>query len=89
MKYVFTVQTSDDGLMQSVTRNIKALFNYIGTLGVTPQTLFFNKKDIPYNYNNLVKVIRDSQSRNHFNVATIYCKYNVSLDISDLSVLSK
>lgn len=93
MKYVFTVQTSDDGLMPCVFTNIKALFTYLITdndgFHFHPQTIFVDRKDIPFTYANLVKTIRDAQKANKLHVARIDCKFDNSISISDLLVKSK
>lgn len=80
---------SEDGLHGVACTNIKTLFDEIIEIGYKTQTVSVSGfKEIPFNYNNLVKCIRFAQGQNRYFVATIDCE-GAQININELGLISK
>jgi hypothetical protein len=95
---IYSIHLSEDGLYTDVYTNIKALYNGIAKLGYTPLSVtlieetspIYTLKDIPYNYANLTKVLRQSgKGGTRYERTTINCEYDCSIDIVEHNIVSK
>jgi hypothetical protein len=88
---VFAIYLSEDGLMSKAATNVKALFDLIEESGYEPENIFYigeNKKSVekPYSYNNLLKAMN---REGFYGGASIYCKYNNNITVTELCLKSK
>jgi len=95
---IYSINLSEDGLYTYVYTNIKAMYNGIAKLGYTPLSVtlieetspIYTFKDIPYNYANLTKVLRQSgKGGTRFEHITINCEYGFSIHVEEHSIVSK
>jgi hypothetical protein len=88
---VFAINLSEDGLMYEAATNVKALFDLIEKSGYEPETIFFigedkNSIEKPYSYNNLLKAMN---REGFYGWASIYCKNDNSITVTELKLKSK
>jgi hypothetical protein len=95
---IYSINLSEDGLHTDVYTNIKAMYNGIAKLGYTPLSVtlieetspIYTFKDIPYNYANLTKVLRQSaKGGTRYERTTINCEYDCAIHIKEHSIVSK
>lgn len=92
MKSVYTIRTSNDGLMNAAFTNIKAVYDFVtNELAVTEATIDKGdsvRDEQKFNYINFVKQIKHNQSKHRFTVCSIYYGDSDTVEINELGVLS-
>lgn len=88
---IYSVKLSEDGTARQVYTNIKALYNGIETYGYTPKSIHIDaNNDMPYNYNNLLKAIKDSsKDGQYYAIAFINCDNGSDITIVEHEIVSK
>jgi len=88
MKTVYTMNTSNDGLMTVACTNIKALFDFLNCISSDIKTVSLHgQNNLKYSYANLVKIIRKAQETNRFTVATVHYDGG-EIEINELTLKS-
>ena len=93
-KSVFAIRMSEDGNAQEVFTNIKALYAGIVETGYECENIRvfdgdLKTKSVPFNYANLVKVVRISQDKNRFVMCYMECARGSQIEIQQMIIRSK